>query len=247
MVASVIYGLVVCLLLTTARCDLPKCSKVDDCSCKLDDGKKIDIRPIGYQGNQAPRFKFQSDPLGNWEYAFNPCYDFSDSYCTNVIACQKGSTESFGLGSASSAVWDSNGNQYTITYTDGKTQRTTIVNLVCSTSASQPTLNVLGQTDPAKPNYYFTLTSECACPGGCEAPTPPSSSGLSFGSILCIIFSVFLLVYFIGGICFMKFVRGAGGKEVIPNVNFWTELPGNIKGGAKFTVVSARKNLNMKT
>ncbi|XP_022099027.1 uncharacterized protein LOC110983780 isoform X2 [Acanthaster planci] len=226
------------LLFSSARCDLPKCTKIDDCSCKLSDGKRIDIRSIGYQGKQAPRFNFRPDPLGNWEYAFNPCYDFSNTYCKDVIACQKNNQESYGLGSASSAVWGDNGKQYIITYTDDL--RTTIVDLVCST-ASQPTLDVLGQTDASKTNYYFTLTSKCACPDGCQAPTPPSSSGLSSGSILCIIFSVLVLVYFIGGTCFMKFVRGASGKDAIPNADFWTELPANIKDGAKFTVGLCKK------
>ena len=42
-------------------------------------------------------------------------------------------------------------------------------------------------------------------------------------------FSVLVVVYIVGGVLFMKFARGAEGKEVIPNVNFWSELPGNIK------------------
>ena len=41
-------------------------------------------------------------------------------------------------------------------------------------------------------------------------------------------FSVAFL-YIIGGIVLQKGVRGANGKEVIPNSNFWLALPGLIK------------------
>ena len=37
------------------------------------------------------------------------------------------------------------------------------------------------------------------------------------------------MVYFIAGVVFMKFVKKAEGKEVIPNVSFWAALPVLIK------------------
>ena len=48
---------------------------------------------------------------------------------------------------------------------------------------------------------------------------------------MCTIFSFFvvLVVYLVAGILFMKYRRGATGKEVIPNVEFWSSLPGLIK------------------
>lgn len=36
-------------------------------------------------------------------------------------------------------------------------------------------------------------------------------------------------MYIVGGIIFQKFVRKASGKEIIPNVGFWTSLPGYLK------------------
>ena len=43
----------------------------------------------------------------------------------------------------------------------------------------------------------------------------------SFGSLL--------LVYIVAGVLFNKFHRGASGKEVIPNVNFWMDFPLLVK------------------
>ena len=45
---------------------------------------------------------------------------------------------------------------------------------------------------------------------------------------ICRFFSVAFL-YIVGGIVLQKGVRGASGKEVIPNSNFWLALPGLIK------------------
>lgn len=38
-------------------------------------------------------------------------------------------------------------------------------------------------------------------------------------------FFVLLALYIVGGIVFLYYVRGARGKEVIPNYEFWMELP----------------------
>ena len=42
-------------------------------------------------------------------------------------------------------------------------------------------------------------------------------------------FVVLLFVYIVGGVIFQRYVRGASGKEVIPNVGFWEEFPLLVK------------------
>ena len=42
-------------------------------------------------------------------------------------------------------------------------------------------------------------------------------------------FGCVLLVYIVAGVLFNKFHRGASGKEVIPNVNFWMDFPLLVK------------------
>ncbi len=50
------------------------------------------------------------------------------------------------------------------------------------------------------------------------------------------------VVYFVGGAVFLKFQKRAEGKDIIPNVNFWTSLPSDIKAGFSFTVGKIRGN-----
>lgn len=66
-------------------------------------------------------------------------------------------------------------------------------------------------------------------------PADTGSSGLSGGSIFCIAFVVFLVVYCIGGAVFNTTTKGTTGVESIPNVELWRSLPGNVKAGIAFT------------
>ncbi|XP_071500326.1 uncharacterized protein [Diadema antillarum] len=54
---------------------------------------------------------------------------------------------------------------------------------------------------------------------------PPAPKGLTAGGVICIVFICGLCAYFIFGALYMFFFRGARGVEIIPNVNFWRELP----------------------
>jgi cation-dependent mannose-6-phosphate receptor len=59
---------------------------------------------------------------------------------------------------------------------------------------------------------------------------------------LSVLSSLFVLVavYFVGGILFNKYYRKMEGREVVPNVAFWADLPGLVKDGAMFIVNKAR-------
>ncbi len=37
------------------------------------------------------------------------------------------------------------------------------------------------------------------------------------------------MVYIIGGVLYNKFAKGAKGVELIPNIEFWKELPGLVR------------------
>ncbi|XP_071787702.1 uncharacterized protein [Asterias amurensis] len=234
------------------------CTKVDDCSCRTLDGQEVNIRSLGYQGSQAPRFTFQP-PQGTaepWQYAFNPCYTFTyDTTCSNVIACQRSTqdpTETYNIGDVTST-WSILNEDYLVSYShldNLGTTRTSQVTLKCDPSAEEPTLDRLGTEGGFGTTYFFTLTSKCACPGVCgstppqttaKPPQPPGSGGLSPGSVLCILFSVFVTVYIIGGALFMKYVRHAEGTDVIPNKDLWTNLPGYIKDGILFVTSCGKK------
>ena len=42
-------------------------------------------------------------------------------------------------------------------------------------------------------------------------------------------FFVLVLIYIVGGILFLHFARGANGKEMIPNFEFWKDFPFLVK------------------
>lgn len=52
--------------------------------------------------------------------------------------------------------------------------------------------------------------------------------GIGLRCLFCRFF-VFVLIYVIGGILFLRFYRGASGVEMFPNYEFWKDLPFLIK------------------
>lgn len=61
----------------------------------------------------------------------------------------------------------------------------------------------------------------------CIITIPPS--GLSNGSIFLLLLFITALMYFLGGALLLYFIRGARGIEIIPNIDFWMNLPGLVK------------------
>ncbi|XP_033631741.1 uncharacterized protein LOC117293505 [Asterias rubens] len=226
------------------------CARVDDCSCSIN-GKQINLESLGYPDSRAPRFPYElGPPSAGWEYAYNPCYPFSDGSgrCNNAVVCQRylgTTTEIFNVGDAT-ANWMSDTEGIYIEYShsdEGGTKRTSHVYLSCDPTADVPRLERRGQ-DGFQALYLFTLTTKCACPGTCETsppPPPPPASGISHGSILCILFSLLVVAYFVGGALFLRFGRHAQGKEIIPNYEMWVGVPGNIKDGVLFVTSCGKK------
>lgn len=56
-----------------------------------------------------------------------------------------------------------------------------------------------------------------------------SAGTISMGSTLVILLFVFSGLYFIGGAIALKFLRGATGWELLPNHEFWCDLPSLIR------------------
>lgn len=58
--------------------------------------------------------------------------------------------------------------------------------------------------------------------------------GRSLGSTLLIILFSFVIFYLVLGICTKKFLMGATGIEIVPNLAFWSDLPNLVKDGWLF-------------
>jgi len=48
------------------------------------------------------------------------------------------------------------------------------------------------------------------------------------------------VVYLVAGVLFNKFKRGLTGVELVPNVTFWSSIPGLVKDGVMFIVNKIR-------
>ena len=84
--------------------------------------------------------------------------------------------------------------------------------------------------------YDLSLTGDSCCSKSGSGPgSSGGAGGLSIGSILLIIVLVVVIVYLLAGVMVQSAVRKAEGRERIPNVSFWSLLPGLVRDGFKFT------------
>ncbi|XP_071812528.1 cation-dependent mannose-6-phosphate receptor-like [Apostichopus japonicus] len=213
----------------------PSGGDLDTCSTRLENGI-VNLWPIG-NSSDPPRWRNMSannPKLDPGFYYFDPCYPFTVDVdnCTDSLVCRNSSKgmESIGLAGQSKFGYNQY-NQLTIEYAAGETtgeQKITQVTLICNEFLIEDTLEILGNSTPNV--FKMTLTSRCCCPGVCD----DSKSGLSFGSVLCILFVCAVFIYLLFGMLYMKFVRGASGIELIPNHEFWSDLPKLISEGVNF-------------
>jgi len=221
------------------------CEKIDDCSCKKDNGKVISLREID-GGSKGPAFKGirDKDPQSaRYQYSWNPCTAFTvGDGCEKVLMCQVDSPTSSTAPVAKTLSGFEVNSVGTIImsyqqYTDSSGfKRVLQVSLVCDDSKYP------GETDGVSENflpknsaYSMIFKSKCACDDGCVS-NPSGSTGLSIGSILLIVFFVVLFVYLIGGVVIKKYKMGVENMpEMIPNYEFWAGIPSLVKDGVVFT------------
>jgi len=81
-------------------------------------------------------------------------------------------------------------------------------------------------------------------PAGCGKPggAGPGSGGLSWGSLFCILFPIFVLLYLGVGVAYnVKVNEMELGVEAIPQLEYWKQVPGLVKDGCQFSYVHAKK------
>ena len=115
---------------------------------------------------------------------------------------------------------------------DAGVPRLTRYILTCNQSATDPPSPALDTSVPYV--YALTFTTALSCPSNGKEKSK-ASSGLSGGSIFLIVFFITFAVYFLVGGLVMRVVYKAEGRRIVPNVEFWLDLPGLVVDGCKLT------------
>jgi len=187
----------------------------------------------------------------DYTYVYNFCKNTASTCASPTPAAQTSGTQCTSIGYLPGTVVElANGNGVNITYTntlDSKcgptksTNRISIFSITCDSSLpASPAFVLSGITEPGQCQYLFTGKSKFACAGGKSSSTTGGnnhggkSEGLSPGSIFLIIFFCSAFVYFAAGAAFKFKKYDARGVDMVPNVEFWAELPGLIRDGFLF-------------
>ncbi|XP_070561994.1 cation-dependent mannose-6-phosphate receptor-like [Ptychodera flava] len=123
-----------------------------------------------------------------------------------------------------------------LTYRDGKEyashcnkeKRKAVIMLVCDPKNLIGSATIIAENNnkTSECYYLFEVGSSVVC--------ETSSSGLSVGSVICIIFFVLVAVYILGGVLYQRCVLGAKGMEQFPNITFWREFGNLVADGTDF-------------
>jgi len=216
----------------------------------------------GMNYNLAPLKNDQNDYFQNvvakkWNIWINVCRPLVTTLCgTAAAGCQQWDPSTpagkASLGTvASMALTDlkrpgpgPNGKYgVTASFTNGGSGRTFEVDFQCDEGQNPGSFGFLDES----PNlhYNFGWPTKYACPSNMPPPPPPgpppaNGKKLSGGSILLILLLVVAVVYITAGLLWNKFKAQKNGVELVPNLDFWTSLPGLVKDGIMFPINKIR-------
>ncbi|CAK1543060.1 unnamed protein product [Leptosia nina] len=241
-------GFLLCLSLINFARAQDVCVKKGPCTCEFSNGTGIDISPAAkatFYTTQTFELKMSGAEYALSTYYYHPCFDIKPSVnsskpggCDSPLSlCRH--TDHFNFNStingfvSDGGLYEKMGDTNTSAFSsDGKSiiysniPSSTIVMLVCAQTEGD--LSVFSLLDPNK--IVLAFYSRYACLQTIE------ESGRSLGSTLLIIFFSCVIFYLVLGICTKKFLMGATGLEVVPNLAFWTDLPNLVKDGWAFGI-----------
>ncbi|RZF34770.1 hypothetical protein LSTR_LSTR007822 [Laodelphax striatellus] len=220
-----------------------KCVQTNACKCTFPDGMYYDLSLL-----RAVQFGWLklNDTEGT-ELSYTPCKDTLVIDPSGSNDCNLGSGVSLclrrnstigkytGFTLSTSEFVSINENEPTsLKFEKIVESKSTLVTirLMCDKSAPMPDLKVLPNSKP--PEFALLLTSAEACLKGTSSLD--DDEAMSTGSKLIIIFLVLFSAYFGGGVLALKYIRGAEGFEMIPNYEFWSDLPYLVRDGVLFLV-----------
>lgn len=215
-----------------------ECRRLDPCRCEYADGKGIDLSQVVAKGEL---YMETMDPKTLDKYFFQPCQDIMylpqnipDTDCRSgdgYALCRfNNATQQYQkLGTIKDSTFqsDSNGNQLLVF------QLRSIVTsfqLLCLKDDNSYIFVNQNQHSVASGNKTeLFLFSPFACPITIEEISKPS-----VGGVLLILFLIGTFTYFTIGSIVRFMYLGARGIEVIPNLEFWKDLPGLVRDGVRF-------------
>jgi len=153
------------------------------------------------------------------------CTSLTGGYCqTNEFF-----TDCIGKFAGGSPLPDSPG--VLLLYDQGDYGNTGQVKIKCNPTATTIT-KIVGEQF----NKVTTCESMYACPS--------KQSLISTGTVIMIVVIVVIVIYFGAGIAWNKFREQKDGVELIPNIEFWKELPGLVKDGVLFVGAKVSGHIN---
>ncbi|KAF9817264.1 hypothetical protein SFRURICE_014417 [Spodoptera frugiperda] len=244
-----VFGFIVIYLTCTLSFNnADPCEMRGPCVCVFSNGTGIDLTPaISTEFYTASTYevKMNGSQYEMSTYYYHPCYDVNlnvsqsipKNTCTLPLSiCRHVSTMNLANSTTQTFTFDQGSYDFmgrtnisnfsdqgnSINYPNGPSE--TIVLLECAETENK--LQVYSLSEPDK--IVLAFYSKDACLKQIEV------NGRSFGSTLLIIFFSFVVFYLVLGICTKKFLMGATGVEVIPNLAFWSDLPNLVKDGWRF-------------
>ncbi|KAK3794682.1 hypothetical protein RRG08_056698 [Elysia crispata] len=212
--------------LTSAQEQITECTyDADSCGCKTDQGY-INLR--SYEDKPL----YAKDPIQDNEYHWNPCKDFQMGTINSACIQHLPAGDDYDCGSHDTTKTSVEEGNAVFQLVSGDLARLSKITCICKKNAVD-VFSFEGEFPPG--TYDMQLSGDSCCPGAAPPSSDSSGDDLSPGSILLIIFLVAVVLYLIVGVVVQTAIRKARGKESLPNVIFWSALPGLIKDGFLFT------------
>lgn len=213
-----------------------ECRRLDPCRCEFKDGTGIDLDQVVGKGEEHME---TVDPKTQDKYFFQPCQDIkylpqpnTDTDCSTgdgYALCRfNNATQSYQkLGTVRDSTFrsDENGHQFLVFNLKSVV---TSFQLLCL-KHDQSYIYVNQDVVQSATDTKMFLFSPFACPVTIEEISKPSTGG-----VLLILFLIGTFTYFTIGSIVRFMYLGARGIEVIPNLEFWKDLPGLVRDGIRF-------------
>ena len=222
--ALVIFAVLVALAKSAG---ITKCTYDESiCGCKTDDGY-ISLRKYADKAFQ------DTDSVSGFTYYWSPCKDITKGSITSSCVQEDAKGNQFDCGTHKSYTTEVKDGDAVFHMVAADNQRNSEISCICSEGASDTF--IFDGEDPFVAGVYdMSLKGDSCCSKTGSLPGT-GSGGLSVGSILLIIVLVVVIVYLLAGVVVQSAVRKAEGRERIPNVSFWSLLPGLVRDGFRFT------------